>query len=69
MKFQLKLSSVTMGGNRSNKQLDEIKNITNFYKSREKITKFYNHYFKMVHKAACDSKHGKCLKSNSYTSA
>ena len=51
-----------MGGNKSNKQLSEIKNIRNFYKSREEIIKFYNHYFKMVHKAAYDWKFGKSLK-------
>ena len=28
--FQLKLSSIRMGGNKSNKQLSEIENITNF---------------------------------------
>ena len=49
-----------MGGNKSNKS--EIKNITNFYKSREEIIKFYNYYFKMVHKAAYDRKLGKSLK-------
>ena len=43
-----------MGGNKSNKQLSEIKNITNFYKSREEIIRFYNYYFKMLHKAAYD---------------
>ena len=58
----MKLSSVRIGGNKSNKPLSEIKNITKFYKSREKFIKFYIDYFKMVHKAAYDSKHGKGLK-------
>ena len=51
------LSSVSIGDNKSNKQLSEIENITKFYKSQE-VIKFYNNYFEMVHKAAYDSKHG-----------
>ena len=62
MEFQSKLSSVRMGGNKSNKLLSEIENITNFYKSREEVIKFYNDYFKVVHKAAYGSKHGKAFK-------
>ena len=30
-----------------------------FYKSREEVSKFYNDYFQMVHKAGYDIKHGK----------
>ena len=33
-----------------------------FSKLREEVTKFYNDYFKMVHKAAYNSKHGDELK-------
>ena len=62
MEIQLKLSSVRIGGNKSNKQLSKIENITKFYKSQEEVIKFYNDYYKMVHKAAYGSKHGKCLK-------
>ena len=62
MEFQSKLCSVRMEGNKSNKQPSEIGNTINFYKSQEEIIKFYNCYFEMVHKAAYDSKHGKCLK-------
>ena len=62
MEFQLKVSSVKLGGNKSNKQLSEIENNTNFSKSREDVIKFSNDYFKMVHKAAYDSKYGKGLK-------
>ena len=51
-----------MGGNKSNEQLSEIENITHFYKSWEEVIKFYNNHFKMTHKAAYDSKHGKGLK-------
>ena len=32
--FESKLSSVRIGGNKSNKMLSEIENITKFYKSR-----------------------------------
>ena len=62
MEFEPKLSSVRVGGNKPDKQLSEIENITKFYKSPEKVIKFYNDYFKMVHKAAYDLKHGKGLK-------
>ena len=51
MEFELKLSSVRIGGDKSDKQLREIENITNFYKSREQVIKFYNDYLKMVNKA------------------
>ena len=61
--FQPILSSVRIRGNKSNKQLSEIENITKFYKSREEVIKFYNDYFKMVYKAANDSKHGEALKT------
>ena len=69
----MKLSSVRIGGNKSNKQLSEIENITKFYKLRE-VIKFYNDYFKMGHKAAYenmekDSKHellNKFLKDSQY---
>ena len=50
MEFQLKLSSVRMGGNESNKQLSRIKNILTFYKWREEVSKFCNDYFTMVQK-------------------
>ena len=56
--FQSKLSSVRMGGNKSNKQLSEIENNMDFYKSWEENIKFYNGCFKAVY----DSKHGKGLK-------
>ena len=63
MEFQSKLSSVRMGDNKTNKLLSEIENMISFYKSREEVIKFYNDYFKMVHKAAYNSKHGKGLKT------
>ena len=62
VEFQSKVSSAKLGGNKSNKQLSEIENNTNFSKSREDVIKFSNDYFKMVHKAAYDSKRGKGLK-------
>ena len=61
MEFESKISSVRIG-NKSDKQLNEIEHITKFYKSRGKIIKFYNYYFKMVHKATYDSRHGKGLR-------
>ena len=62
MKFQSKLDSVRIGGNKLNKQLSDMENIKKFYKSWEEVIKFYNDYFKMVDKAVYDSKHGKGLK-------
>ena len=37
MEFELKLSSVRVVDNKSNKQLSKIENFTKFYKSREKL--------------------------------
>ena len=34
--------------------LRETESIMKFFKSREDVIKFYNDYFKMVHKAAYD---------------
>ena len=62
MEFQSKLISVRMGGNKSNKSLIQIENIMNFYKWWQEVFISYNDYFKMVHKAANDSKHGEGLK-------
>ena len=53
MEFEPKLSSVKIGRNKSDKQVSKIENITKCYK-------FCN--FKMVDKAAYDSKHRKDLK-------
>ena len=62
-KFELKLINKWIGGNKSNKQLNsETGNIVKFCKSQKEIIKFCNDYFKMVHKAAYDSKDGKGLK-------
>ena len=66
MEFELKLSSIRLGGNKSNNQLSEIENITNFYKSQEEVIKFQNDYLKMVHKTAYNSKHGKGLKISTF---
>ena len=49
--MEFELSSVRIGRDKSDKQLREIENITNFYKSREQVIKFYNDYLKMVNKA------------------
>ena len=62
MKFQSKWSSVRIGNNKSHKELSETENIKKFYKLREKVIKFYDEYFRMVHKAPYDSEHGKGLK-------
>ena len=62
MEFESKLNSAKVGGNKSNKKLSEMENVMKFYKSQDKIVKFYNDYFKMVLKAAYDVKHGKGLK-------
>ena len=43
-------------------QLNEIENITEFYKLEQKVIKFSNDYFTIVHKAAFDVKHRKRLK-------
>ena len=49
--FESELSSVRIGGNKSNKQLSEKENITKFYKSRKEIIKFHNDYFQVICKA------------------
>ena len=55
--FESKLSSVRIGANESSKQLSEIENISEFYKSWEKIIEFYN-----VTKSCIWLKNGKRLK-------
>ena len=52
--FESRLSSARIGGNKSNKRLSEIEKVTKFYKLQQKVIKFYNDYFEMVHKAAYD---------------
>ena len=66
MGFQSKLISVTMGDNKSNRWLIQIENIMNFYKSWQEVFRSYNDYFKMAHKTANDSKHGKGLKISTF---
>ena len=60
--FESKLMNKWIGGNKSNKQLSQIENIVKFCKSQKEVIRFYNDYFKMIHKTAYDSKHGKGLK-------
>ena len=62
MEFELKLSSVRVVGNKSDKQLSEIENTTKIDNSRKEDIKFYKDYSKMVRKAAYRVKHGKGLK-------
>ena len=57
------LSSAKVRRNKSDKHPSEMKNFTKCYKSREKIIKFHNDYFKMVHKPAYDVKHRNGLKT------
>ena len=45
MEFESELSSIRIGRNKSEKQLSEIENITEFYKSWEQVIKFYTNYF------------------------
>ena len=44
IKFESKLTSVRIGGNKLNKQLSEIENFTKFYKSWKVFIKFYIDY-------------------------
>ena len=53
MEFESKLSSARVGNN-VDKELSKIENIMKFFKLWEKVIKFYNDYFKMVHKDAYD---------------
>ena len=57
--FESKLMNKWIGGNKSNKQLSQIENIVKFCKSQKEVIRFYNDYFKMIHKTAYDLKHGK----------
>ena len=56
MEFKSKLSSIRIRCNKSDEQLSTINNVMRFYNSREEVIKFYNDYFKMIHKAAYDAK-------------
>ena len=62
MEFKLTLRIVRVGDKKWNKQLSTIDNITKFYKSQEQVIKFYNDYFKIIHKATYIGKNGKGLK-------
>ena len=42
MEFKLKLSTLRIGCNKSDKQLSEIENITKVYKLQEEVIKIYN---------------------------
>ena len=55
----MKLSSIRIGGIKSNKQLSTADNITKFYNLLEKVIKSYSNHFKLVHNVACDAKHEK----------
>ena len=58
MELESKLSSVRVGGNKSDKQLSEMENITKFDRWRKEVIEFHNDYFKTVHKVAYNAKHG-----------
>ena len=57
--MELKLSSVRVKGNKSDKQLITIESITKCYKLSEEAVKFHYVYYKMMRKASNDEKHGK----------
>ena len=42
MEFKLKLSTLRIGCNKSDKQLSEIENITKVYELQEEVIKIYN---------------------------
>ena len=52
MELESKLSSARVGGNKSDKQLSEMENITKFDRWRKEVIEFHNDYFKTVHKVA-----------------
>ena len=58
MELESKLSIVRVGGNKSDKQLSEMENITKFERWLKEVIKFHNDYFKTVHKVAYNAKHG-----------
>ena len=62
MEFKSTLRSMKIGGNKSDKLLSAIDNITKFYSRREEVIKLYNVYFIMRHKAVFDGKYEKGLK-------
>ena len=47
---------------KSKDQLYTMKNIKNFYNSKENVVKLYNNYAKIISEAMCKSKHGTGLK-------
>ena len=63
MEFKSKLNSVKMGGKKSKKQLRGNRKCYKFLQIVEEVPKLYKDYFKTVHIAAYDSKHGIVLKT------
>ena len=64
MELESKLSIVRVGGNKSDKQLSEMENITKFERWLKEVIKFHNDYFKTVHKVAYNAKHGTFTQQN-----
>ena len=62
MEFKSKLSNKRIGGKKSEKQENEIRNITNFYDARDKVIKFYKDYSSKIFDAGYDATHQKGLK-------
>ena len=62
MDFKSRRTDLKIGGTKSDKQINEIKNIVNLYDTRGEAIKFYKDFSTKMHNARYDGTHGKGLK-------
>ena len=62
MDFKSRRTDLKIGGTKSDKQNNEIKNIVNLYDARGEAIKFYKNFSTKMHNAGYDGAHGKGLK-------
>ena len=56
MEFKSKISNTRIGGYSSEEQVNEIRNIMNFYDFQEDVIKPFKDYYKIINNAVYDKK-------------
>ena len=56
MEFKSKISNARIGGYSSEEQVNEIRNIMNFYDFQEDVIKPFKDYYKIINNAVYDKK-------------
>ena len=64
MEFKSKISNTRIGGYSSEEQVNEIRNIMNFYDFQEDVIKPFKDYYKIINNAVYDKK--TCQKDSKY---